>query len=120
VQRMEIGVAEFAVGAAAVWRLTHLLNAEDGPWNMLTRMRKRAGNGALGKMLDCFYCLSVWVALPVAAALGTTWKERILLWPALSGAAILLERAAARAQHGAGQAMWYEEPERQISKGAEI
>jgi hypothetical protein len=117
---MEIGVVEFAVGAAAVWRVTHLLHAEDGPWDMLTRMRKLAGNGALGKMLDCFYCLSVWVALPIAAALGATWKERILLWPAFSGAAILLERAAARAQHGAGQAEWYEEPDREISKGAEI
>ena len=117
---MEIGFTEFVAGAAAVWRVTHLVHAEDGPWDVLVRLRKLAGNGAFGKMLDCFYCSSVWVALPIAAALGVTWKERILMWPALSGAAILLERLAAQAQQGAGQAMWYEESERQISKGAEI
>jgi hypothetical protein len=117
---MEISVAELAVGAAAVWRVTHLLHAEDGPWDALVRLRKLAGNSALGKMLDCFYCSSVWVALPIAAALGPTWKERILFWPALSGAAILLERERPRAPQGGGSAEWYEEPEQQISKGAEV
>ena len=117
---MEIGFTEFVAGAAAAWRVTHLVHAEDGPWDVLVRLRKLAGNGAFGKMLDCFYCSSVWVALPIAAALGATWKERILIWPALSGAAILLEREGHRARHGAGLAEWYEEPELQISKGAEI
>ena len=117
---MEIGLAEFAVGAAAVWRVTNLLHAEDGPWDALVRLRRIAGKGAVGKMLDCFYCASVWVALPIAAISGVTWKERILMWPALSGAAILLERmSTARAQQVAGSTVWYEEPEPQISKGAE-
>jgi len=45
-----------------------------------------------GKLLDCFQCLSLWVAAPYAWWLGENWKERLLLWPALSAAAILLER----------------------------
>ena len=78
-----------------VWRITHLLQAEDGPWGIVLRLRRFAGNGFWGELLDCFYCLSLWIAAPFALELGTEWKERLLLWPALSGAAILLERVTA-------------------------
>ena len=80
------------VGILAVWRVTHLLNAEDGPWDSFVRFRRRAGSGFWGKLLDCFYCLSLWVAAPPAYMLGDGWKERLFLWLALSGGAILLER----------------------------
>lgn len=80
----------------SVWRITHLLHAEDGPWNLLVRFRRSLGNGLLGHMLDCFYCLSVWIAVPFAWIIGQSWKERLLLWPALSGAAALLQRASTR------------------------
>jgi hypothetical protein len=108
---MEIGIAEFVVGAAAVWRVTHLLHAEDGPWDAFARLRKLAGKVGLGKMFDCFYCLSVWVAAPFAVAIGVDWKARVLLWAALSGAAILLERVTTRSGESAPAAEWYEEPE---------
>ncbi len=81
------------LGILGVWRITHLLQAEDGPWNLLVRLRRSLGSGTLGQLLDCFYCLSLWIAIPFAWAIGQTWKERLLLWPALSGAAILLHRA---------------------------
>lgn len=80
------------MGALAVWRVTHLLHAEDGPWDIVVRLRTAAGNGTLGSMMDCFYCLSVWMALPFAAWLSNSWLQGLLWWPALSGAAILLER----------------------------
>jgi hypothetical protein len=82
------------LGVLTVWRLTHLLNAEDGPWNLVFRLRQRAGTGFWAGLLDCFYCLSVWIAAPLAYVIGSTWKERLLLWPAMSAAAILLERLA--------------------------
>ena len=85
------------VGVLAAWRVTHLLGSEDGPWGALARLRRAAGTGGLGRLLDCFYCLSLWIALPFALAVGETWKERLLLWPAVSGGAILLQRATARA-----------------------
>jgi len=86
----------FILGALAVWRIAHLLHAEDGPGRLLARLRKLAGSGFWGELLDCFYCLSLWVAIPFAAFLGERWTERLLLWPALSGAAILIERATSR------------------------
>jgi hypothetical protein len=82
----------FVLGALGVWRVTHLLNAEDGPWDALAGLRKWAGDGLLGKLLDCFYCLSLWVAAPFAVCLAQGWRHGLLLWLALSGAAILLER----------------------------
>lgn len=76
----------------AAWRITHLLQAEDGPFDLIYRLRKSLGNSVLGKMMDCFNCLSLWIAMPFAYFLGETWPEKILLWLALSGGAILLER----------------------------
>ena len=84
------------IGILVVWRVTHLLQAEDGPWDLIVRLRRRVGDGMLGELLDCFNCLSLWIAAPLAYALGDGWPERLLLWPALSGAAILLERATNR------------------------
>jgi hypothetical protein len=82
----------FLLGSLAVWRVSHLLQAEDGPWRLSVRLRRRAGSGFFGELLDCFYCLSLWVALPLALFLGESRGECLLLWPALSAAAILVER----------------------------
>lgn len=89
------------IGALAVWRVTHLLAAEDGPFDLMVRLRRRAGTGFWGSLLDCFYCLSLWVAVPFAWLLGEDWKERAMLWPALSGVGILLERLTGRKQTSA-------------------
>jgi hypothetical protein len=100
------------LGILAVWRITHLLNAEDGPWDLLARLRRLAGEGVWGSLLDCFYCLSIWIAAPFAYGLGNDWRERLLLWPALSGAAILAERLTVnRDRSEPPPAVYYEEPE---------
>jgi|SRR5271168_4235214 hypothetical protein len=80
------------VGALAVWRITHLLSHENGPAKVLTRLRNSAVDGFSKRLFGCFYCLSLWIAAPLALWLGQDWKEEVLLLPALSGAAILLER----------------------------
>ncbi len=84
------------IGTLSVWRVTHLLAAEDGPRQVMVRLRRKAGEGFFGELLDCFYCLSIWIAAPVAWLIGEGWRERSLLWLALSGGAILLERATTR------------------------
>jgi Protein of unknown function (DUF1360) len=83
----------FVVGALATWRVTHVLVEEDGPADAVVRLRRRAGDGWIGQALDCFYCLSIWTAAPVAAAVARRPREAPLTWLALSGAACLLERA---------------------------
>lgn len=99
------------LGVLAVWRVTHLLSAEDGPWDLLDRLRQRARGRFWGALLDCFYCLSLWIALPVAIWIGTGWLERILLWPAVSAGAILLERMTSQSQVSPPAAYHYETEE---------
>ena len=36
------------VGALSVWRVTHLLQAEDGPWDVVVRLRRSMGEGFWG------------------------------------------------------------------------
>ena len=59
-----------ALGILCVWRITHLLSVEDGPWDVVVRLRQAVGSGFWGKLLDCFYCTSLWVATPFAIGLG--------------------------------------------------
>jgi hypothetical protein len=88
------------LGVLCVWRVTHLFQAEDGPWDVIVHIRRAAGDGFMGRLLDCFYCLSLWVSLPLAWAIGRTWLERGLMWLAFSGGAILLERCTVRPELG--------------------
>jgi hypothetical protein len=87
---------ELLLGVLGVWRVTHLFHAEDGPGDILIKFRRRLGNSIIGRAMDCFYCLSLWVALPFALVIAGTWRDRVLLWLAISGGAILLERATDR------------------------
>lgn len=115
---MSAGIA-WTLGALCVWRLTHLLWAEDGPGQTALRLRYAATRWGLGGAFDCFYCLSLWVALPVAALLVwcfdagpgsgsllsaatsvapsrasslVPWLLTGVAWFGLSGAAIVIER----------------------------
>jgi hypothetical protein len=99
------------LGILGVWRVTHLLNAEDGPADLLVRLRRRVGQGFWGGLLDCFYCLSLWLAAPFALAIGGGWADRLLLWPALSAGAVLLERVTAP-QSSIPLAPYFEEEEK--------
>ena len=88
-----------------------MLAHEDGPWDVVVHLRREAGTGFWGRVLDCFNCLSLWVAIPFAFAIGHGWGEFIVLWFALSGAAILVERATT------ASAPWFkEEPASEMEK----
>ena len=76
----------------AVWRITHLLSKEDGPWDAIFLARQKIRMPSLASLLDCFYCLSLWIAVPFAVWTSPSWLQRAILCPALSGAAILVER----------------------------
>jgi hypothetical protein len=77
----------------AVWRVTHLLAEEDGPADAVLQVRARLGEGPIGELMDCFFCLSFWVAAPASRAGARRPREVPVAWLALSGAACLLERA---------------------------
>jgi len=76
----------------ATWRVTHLLASEDGPADVIVRFRALLGQSFAGKLMDCFYCLSLWIAAPTALFVTRQLLNWLLVWLAVSGAACLLER----------------------------
>jgi hypothetical protein len=93
------------VATLAVWRVTHLLVVEDGPWNVFAHLRRIAATLRLDRLASCFYCASVWIAIPFALLLARDWRTIAIAIPALSGGAVLLERITTRDE----PAQWFEE-----------
>ncbi len=42
----------------ATWRASQLLAAEDGPGDVILRLRAALGRSFLGGLMDCFGCVS--------------------------------------------------------------
>jgi hypothetical protein len=83
----------FVLAVLATWRVTHLLANEDGPGDLIFRFRCLLGQSLAGRLMDCFNCLSLWIAAPAALFVSRRpLLEWSLTWLALSGGACLLER----------------------------
>jgi hypothetical protein len=87
-----ITIEKYFLLVIVVWRLTHLISAEDGPFDLIIKLRKAAGQSFFGKLMDCFYCLSIWIGLAAAFLASRNAKEIIILCFYYSGASILLEK----------------------------
>lgn len=85
-------LVRFALAALATWRVSHLLATEDGPAEIFVRLRAWLGYTWIGRLMDCFLCLSLWIAAPAALFVSRSVLEWVFCWLALSGAACLLER----------------------------
>jgi len=85
-------LVRFVLAALATWRVTHLLANEDGPAAIVFRLRRRLGDSPIGGLMDCFNCLSFWVAIPAAFFVTLQPLVWAVSWLALSGAACLLDR----------------------------
>ena len=86
----------FIVGTLAVWRASYMLQNDVGPYGIFARLQAWFWSephkvGGVKDMFRCFYCLSIWVALPVAVILA--WNNFWYLpiyWLALSGGAVFI------------------------------
>jgi hypothetical protein len=84
-----------ALAGVATWRLTHLLALEDGPADAIVKLRLRVGSGPIGELMDCFDCLSIWVAAGFVPFVARSRSgERAVSWLALSGIACALQQLA--------------------------
>ena len=81
----------FAVAVLAAWRLAELASHEDGPGDLIARVRAR-----VGRLMSCFQCASVWAAAPLAVWAIDAPRDWPAVWLAISGAACLIDRLAAR------------------------
>ncbi len=85
-------IVHIVLAVLAAWRVTHLLASEDGPGDIIFRFRRRLGQSLAGRLMDCFNCLSLWVAAPMALFVSRQATEWFMSWLAISGGACLLER----------------------------
>ena len=82
----------FLLSVFAVYRLTRMIANETGPFDVFTRLRHfleyRADKEKFFfKLIDCFYCLSVWISFPFAFFMADGVLFIFLYWMAISGAA---------------------------------
>jgi hypothetical protein len=82
----------FILAILATWRVTHLLASEDGPADVIVRFRALLGQSLAGRLVDCFNCLSLWIAAPAALFVVRQLLDWVLVWLAVSGGACLLQR----------------------------
>jgi hypothetical protein len=82
----------FIILTLATWRVTHLIQAEDGPWDVIFKIRKLLGDGFVGSLMDCFFCLSIWVAIPFAVMEGHKIADYFAYTMAFSGGAIIIQK----------------------------
>jgi hypothetical protein len=79
------------VAVLAVWRVCHLIAREDGPFDVIVKIRAGLGNGMLGRLMDCPHCLGLWIAAPFGWWVGSDAVERTVAWLAIAGGASLME-----------------------------
>jgi len=72
-----------------VYRITLFLFEERGPFRCADAFRELAKRYGCGRVVECFHCLSVWVALPISL-LGENW---LMFTLAASGGACILHSA---------------------------
>ncbi len=75
----------------AIWRFTHLLSLEDGPFQIFEKFRKVSG-----KPFNCFYCLSMWVSAIPSIYYSTDFVDCIIYLLSFSGGSIILEKISDR------------------------
>jgi len=89
----------FATSVLACWRVSHLVAFEEGPFDVVLRVRARAGSSTWGRLMDCPYCVSIWAAAPLAVWMvrrsGLAAADAIPVWLAISGGASAIERVTA-------------------------
>lgn len=91
------------IGILATYRLTYLINSENAPFNLAGRFRTWIGirydersqkviTNQFAEMVNCFYCLSIWMGLLVFIVLYVPAIQIVVLPFALSGGASMLKR----------------------------
>ena len=84
------------LAAFAVYRVARMVAEEDGPMFVFKRLRDAHTNDkrSFDVGVRCFYCISVWIALPITVLLVVAGGWDMWLWPVwwmgLAGAAAKL------------------------------
>lgn len=105
---MEMNLTKYILLGLATWRLTSLLFREVGPFDLFVRIREAVGirhlkedktpylypDNFFGKLFECVWCLSVWIAFGMSILYIFLPEFAILfsLWLSLSTITIGLDK----------------------------
>lgn len=97
---VEMSALHLVIMMLATWRLTNLLVIETGPGAVLEKARSLArwilgdGDGSLYQLMNCHYCMSVWVGTLVSMVyLFAPLPSLVIAMPlAISGASCFLQQ----------------------------
>jgi hypothetical protein len=85
----------FVAAILAVYRVAHMLVDEEGPFSMIHWIKSRdfldpQQKTWLGRGLNCVWCMSFWLALPLVLVLqGEPWY---LWWLAVAGGVLITSK----------------------------
>lgn len=85
----------FVASILAVYRVAHLLAEEEGPFSVLHKIKAHRWLDPqqrtwLGRGLNCVWCMSFWLALPLVLVLeGKPWY---LWWLAVAGGVLITSK----------------------------
>jgi hypothetical protein len=85
-------VVRFVLAGLAVWRMSHVIADERGPFRIAELVRNSNLGKVIGAGLDCFSCVGVWMSACFSVfVVPVDWSLAVVV-PALSGFSILLEQ----------------------------
>jgi hypothetical protein len=87
----------FLLALLGVYRLSHMIAMEDGPFDAFAELRDRVGQGNwIGRGLHCPLCLSFWLSLCMVGWLGFVGlllpPYNLISWLGLAGGCLVLHK----------------------------
>lgn len=86
-----IQFGEFIIVTLGVYRLSHIIVREDGPFDIFVHLRSwigRPDRNWIAKGFNCILCVSFWLAGLVSLLLGLNW----VMWLGIAGGVQLIDR----------------------------
>jgi hypothetical protein len=94
------------IASLACFRISELITVDDGPGNILLRMRAKLGGyglgedgepeTSLGRGIICPWCVGIWIAAGLAVLLFPVGPMIVIYWLAIAGGQALLQGIAGR------------------------
>jgi hypothetical protein len=103
---MTVTLIDLVIAALAVWRVSHMLVYESGPWSIFETLRYRVGatwdvcseqrSSTVTNVFCCTRCISVWVSAVVVALMFHSVGFILVMVFAVSGLSVFVQRITER------------------------
>lgn len=84
------------LSALAVYYLTYCITQLDGPGDVFLKLRDKWLSGVFRDAVSCFYCLSVYIAVPFALMQYTSLYGFVIMTFGIAGGAVVIYEVVER------------------------